>query len=314
MKVIERLSALALILLFALSCQNRYARLGGYAQGGVWAVSYNQEGVTLSAAQMQAAVDSILNTIDTTLSGYNAKSQLSRFNRGELKDTGALFKTALGLARRYFEMTEGAVDAGAGPLFDVWGFGFSSDSLPDKAAVDSAMLLSRQWKVLNFNSFAQGLSCDLVAGFLKSKGVKDMLVDIGEIYCCGVNSKGQDWKVGIDNPVDGNNSPGADLHGVWHSGGRSCGLVTSGNYRKYYVVDGVKYSHTIDPRNGFPVSHSLLSATVVAPSSAEADALATFFMVIGSEAARKYVESRPDIEAYLISSDGDWASEGFTLN
>ncbi len=313
MKTVKFISV-ALAALVMAACQPRYVKLGGYAQGGVWAVCYNAAGVTMSPAEMQAAVDSILNTIDTTLSGYNSKSRLSRFNRGELRDTDSLFRTALKMAEHYFEMTDGAVDAGAGPLFDIWGFGFSTDSLPDKAAVDSALLLSREWKVLNFNSFAQGFSCDLVADFLKSKGVADMLVDIGEIYCCGVNPDGAGWKVGIDNPVDGNDNPGADLHGIWSSGGRACGLVTSGNYRKYYVVDGVKYSHTIDPRTGYPVSHSLLSATVVAPTSAEADALATFFMVAGYEEARRYVESRPDIEAYLICSDCEWASPGFTLN
>lgn len=305
---------LLMMLLCLVSCNRGYVRLQGYAQGGTYSVIYNPEGATLPPKSVQTAVDSILNVIDTTFSGYNSKSQLSRFNRGELQNPSPLFALTFRMARNFYDMTGGAVDAGSAPLFDVWGFGFKNDSLPSAARIEEAMALSAEWKQLNFNSFVQGLSCDLVASYLRDAGVEDMLVDIGEIYCCGRNPKGEGWKVGIDNPVDGNNCPGADLHGIWDSRERACGVVTSGNYRKFYVVDGVKYSHTIDPRSGHPVTHSLLSATIVAPTAAEADALATYCMVIGPTAAREYIESRTDIEGYLISADGEWASEGFTLN
>ena len=100
------------------------------------------------------------------------------------------------------------------------------------------------------------------AAALSKLGVKDMLVDIGEIFCKGVNPDGRPWSVGIDRPVDGNNSPGADLEGVWRSKGTPCGIVTSGNYRKFYVRDGRKYAHTIDPRTGFPADN-LIEAMAV---------------------------------------------------
>ena len=142
-------------------------------------------------------------------------------------------------------------------------------------------------------------------------------MDIGEIYCAGRNPAGRDWSIGVDRPVDGNDAPGTDLDGVWLSGGRSCGIVTSGNYRKFYVRDGRKYAHTVDPRTGYPVDHSLLSATVVASTAAAADAYATYCMVLGFEEARAFIESRPDLEGYLIHDvDGtmvEWASPGFTL-
>ena len=172
---------------------------------------------------------------------------------------------------------------------------------------------------MNFNAIAQGYSCDKVASYLHGMGVKDMLVDIGEIYCEGVNPAGKPWKIGIDRPVDGNNSPGADLDGVWESGGKACGIVTSGNYRKFYVRDGRKYSHTIDPRTGWPVEHNLLSATIVAPNATDADAYATYCMVIGMEAAREFILSNAGrIEGYLIYSDEngemqEWASSGFSI-
>ena len=168
--------------------------------------------------------------------------------------------------------------------------------------------------LLNFNAVAQGYTCDLVADYLRSIGVSDMLVDIGEIYCAGLNPAGRDWTIGVDRPVDGNETPGADLDGIWLSGGRSCGIVTSGNYRKFYVRDGRKYAHTIDPRTGYPVEHSLLSATIVASTAAAADAYATYCMVIGFDEARAFIESRPDLEGYLIrDADGtmlEWASPG----
>ena len=160
------------------------------------------------------------------------------------------------------------------------------------------------WAVaLNYNAIAQGLTADLVADYLEGIGAKDMLVDIGEIRLSGKNPSGKAWAVGVDRPEDGNQDPGKDLEAVWESPGGSLGVVTSGNYRKFYVVDGVKYAHTIDPRTGRPVAHNLLSATVVSPEgSSSADALATWCMVVGPSAAVALIESLPGTEAFLISS------------
>ena len=165
---------------------------------------------------------------------------------------------------------------------------------------------------LNFNAIAQGYSCDKVAAYLYDIGVKDMLVDIGEIFCDGLNPQGKPWRIGIDKPEDGNNTPGAELNGIWESDGSAKGVVTSGNYRKFYIKDGVKYSHTIDPRTGYPVQHKLLSATVIAPTAMKADAYATYCMVIGTEKAQEFILSRPDLEACLISEE-IWTSPGFKL-
>ena len=129
---------------------------------------------------------------------------------------------------------------------------------------------------LNYNAVAQGYSCDVVARYLYSIGVKDMLVDIGEIWCDGLNPSGRPWAVGID-----------QIDNVWSSEGKPCGIVTSGNYRKFYIRDGRKYAHTRDPVSGYPVDHNLLSATVVSSvSAADADALATWCMVTGLSVAQ----------------------------
>ncbi len=305
-----RIRLILLSLLLSACSQSHYVQFGGYAQGGVWSVKANIKGVKARPAEIQKGIEAILEEIDTTLSGYNKRSQLSRYNAGEPVQLSPMFLEVKQAADRFKEETGGALNCAAGPLFDIWGFGFKTDSLPSDELVRQT--LADCGKKLNFNAIAQGYSCDKVAAYLYSLGIKDMLVDIGEIFCDGLNPSGNPWRVGIDKPEDGNNSPGAKMEGIWESNGGPQGVVTSGNYRKFYIKDGVKYSHTIDPRTGYPVQHNLLSATVIAPTAMEADAYATYCMVIGTEKAQEFILSRPDLEACLISED-IWTSPGFKL-
>ena len=331
----KKIYLIVLAALCSAACNDtHYYRISGYAQGGTWQVKYR--GARLSPDRVQAGVDSLLREIDFTISGYNKASLLSRLNAGDSVVLNQRFLELYEHSYRMWEASQGAFDVASGPLFDIWGFGFTGDSLPSAKAVQDCLedcgtgrlispdgmrsllgekITARQLlrykdeqalPRLNFNAIAQGYSCDVVADYLHGLGVSDMLVDIGEIYCCGLNPSGKGWSIGIDNPVDGNNTPGADIKDVWTSDGGSHGVVTSGNYRKFYVRDGKKYSHTIDPRTGYPVTHNLLSATVIAPSAWEADALATWFMVIGFEQARTYIESHPELRACLISSEELW--------
>ncbi len=376
-----RLHAIALILALTSCTQHGYVQIGGYAQGGTWTVKYNTAGVKPRPAEVQRGVESILSDIDRTLSGYNKSSELSRLNAGDTIVPSPMLISLYNRSRQIWEATGGAVDVAAGPLFDIWGFGFKSGEFPDDAAVSAALAVSGMGRLLprmedglqpdgrlcasrlvaeearllnrpktsvtpaleggsptksaqnvsdipqlNFNAVAQGYSCDTVARYLSKLGVRDMLVDIGEILCRGVNASGRPWRVGVARPVAGNATPGADLDGLWESDGRPFfqGIVTSGNYRKFFVRDGVKYSHTIDPRTGRPAENGLLSATIVAPSAELADALATYCMVIGLDAARQYILMNPSIEGYLISAPNpavssapdemsEWASPGFNL-
>ena len=319
------------VCLMSCSGNGRYWQLTGYAQGGTYSVKFNSQGVKVPQPEIQAAVDSILTLIDTTLSGYNKGSQLSRFNAGVPVELNDMFKDIYLRSRSFYEETGGALDVAAAPLFDIWGFGFTSDRMPSKETVDSVLAVCGMDKMapdmssavpgvrprLNFNAVAQGYTSDMIAGYLHSIGVKDMLVEIGEIYCEGVNQKGVPWTIGIDRPIDGNMNPGADLDGIWQGDGSGRGVVTSGNYRKYYEKDGRKYSHTIDPRTGYPVQHNLLSATIIAPDATSADAYATYCMVIGLDQAREFILSRDDLEGYLIYDDDgtmtEWASSGFKL-
>ena len=302
------------MLLLACACTGgKYETFSGYAQGGTYRVKVNMQGVKVSPETIAAAIDSLLEAIDFSISGYNRNSLLSKRNAGEEIVPDRYFSELLELSEKYKELSGGAFDVYSGPLFDLWGFGFTSDSLPSDEAIERALADCKAGKILNFNAIAQGYSCDIVAEYLYSIGVKDMLVDIGEIFCDGRNPSGKGWSIGVDNPVDGNESPGSDLRGIWRSNGAAQGIVTSGNYRKFYVKDGKKYAHTIDPRSGRPVEHGLLSASVVAPTAAEADALATACMVLGPQGARELVEALDGVEAYLIFADGVWTSEGFNL-
>lgn len=324
-----------IVILLVVSCQrDKYIQISGYAQGGTYTVKLNLRGdngiLDIGKEELKYKIDSILNEIDTTLSGYNKKSMLSRFNSGEEIVPNKLFKDMYRESRNIWKETGGVIDCAAAALFDIWGFGFTDEMMPDSSKVeyvksrtgmkflkpeisgnrlksvdlllpgsDSSVLRPK----INYNAIAQGYSCDLVANYLFGLGIKDMLVDIGEIYCSGKNPAGKAWTLGIDRPVDGNNTPGADIVQIISSENKPCGIVTSGNYRKYYIRNGKKYSHTIDPRTGYPVSHNLLSATIIAPTALQADALASYCMVIGTEAAEKFISSRDDIEGYLIYSD-----------
>lgn len=333
------------------SCtSDKYVSITGYAQGGSYVVKLNLQGrdgrIGVSPEKIKAGIDSVTVALDNSLSGYNGKSLLTRFNNGERIVPDSIFTDIYRISYGFFEETGGAFDVAAGPLFDIWGFGFKEGSMPSdemvaevrescgmralypdisgRVADDGSVCSSDMVKDdaprkygkprLNFNAIAQGYTCDIVADYLYSLGVKDMLINIGgEIYCDGLNPSRKPWTVGVDRPVDGNNTPGAMLEGTLTTGGGPCGIVTSGNYRKFYVKDGRKYAHTVDPRTGYPASDSLLSATVVAKDATTADALATYCMVIGFEKSKEFISSRPDLEGYLIyakSSSADSLSFG----
>lgn len=333
---------------------SRYIALTGYAQGGTYTVKLNIMGedgrLLCEETKVKTGIDSILRMVDNSLSGYNSQSLLSRFNKGEDIIVNDCFIDIYNKSYQLYEQTGGAVDVASAPLFDIWGFGFTADSLPapelvksmldicglDRlkkdigSQVDSAGYLkpvsllvtnNESWLPrLNYNAVAQGYTCDLIADYLYSEGVKDMLVDVGgEIYCDGLNPSGRQWTIGVDRPVDGNMLTGADIQAVFKVPEGPKGIVTSGNYRKFYMKDGMKFSHTIDPRTGYPVQHSLLSATIMTEADATAaDAYATYCMVIGLDRAREFIENTDGVEGYLIYDEAgvmkSWCSKEFVIS
>ncbi len=339
------------VCLSAASCspRDRYVTISGYAQGGTYTVKINMNGrngiIRIRPEEIKDSVDCILKRIDNSISGYNRNSLLSRFNSGESIVPDSIFTDIYRQGHRFFNETSGVVDIASAPLFDLWGFGFKNGEFPSDEDVEQAIAASGMQRLnpdmakitrpdgsidaesllyeegalpeLNYNAIAQGYSCDLVAAYLYSIGIKDMMVDIGEIFCDGLNPSGLPWSIGIDRPADGNNEPGAHIQGIFRAPKGPHGIVTSGNYRKFYIKDGKKYAHSIDPRTGRPVTHNLLSATITASDAMTADAYATYCMVAGLDEAKRFIESRPDIEGCLIYDDGGifmtWCSQGFVL-
>ena len=341
--------AVSLLVLFSCTPQDKYVSFSGYAQGGTYTVKLNLNGkdgmIRVKPEVIRDSVEAILQNIDNSLSGYNKNSLLSTFNAGMPIVPDSLFIDIYERAYGFYLETEGVLDVASAPLFDIWGFGFKSGEMPDDSKVRETLAFSGMKRLsndirsavhdgnligtellledshvvpkLNYNAIAQGYSCDVVADYLYSLGVKDMMVDIGEIFCDGRNPSGKPWTIGIDRPADDNNAVGADLQGIFRIPSGAYGVVTSGNYRKYYIRDGKKYAHTIDPRTGYPVAHNLLSATVLAPDATSADAYATYCMVVGLEEAKEFLSSREDLEGCLVyDEDGEfrtWTSSGFVL-
>jgi thiamine biosynthesis lipoprotein len=216
-------------------------------------------------------------------------------------------------------MTDGAFDITVAPAVNAWGFGFKHAENVNQASVDSLKEITGYWKIheqnglitkddprimLDCSAIAKGFGSDMVAGMLRSKGINDYMVEIGgEIVVSGHNPKGKDWNIGISKPVDDSLSVNNELQTVIPV--TDIAMATSGNYRNFYVKDGRKYAHTIDPHTCMPVSHSLLSATVFAQDCATADALATSMMVMGLDSAQALCSRHPEIRAYLIFEGAD---------
>ena len=211
----------------------------------------------------------------------------------------------------------GAFDITVGPVVDAWGFGNKTFARRDTSFIDSLLQFVGMEKVklegrklikklpgikLDVNALAQGYSVDLVCDFFKSKGIRNYLVEIGgEVRGKGTNAKNKLWQIGIDRPKDDNIMPGSDLQAIVQIDNKA--LSTSGNYRAFYVEDGVKYSHEIDPKTGFPARNTLLSTSVVCDDCITADAYSTAFMVLGLEKSKELLKKLKGMEVYFIYSN-----------
>jgi thiamine biosynthesis lipoprotein len=291
-----------------------YITLAGPTQGTSYHITYQSD----DSIDYQSDIDTLLRRFDLSLSTYEPASIISRINRDEPDvKLNAYFIRCFQSAREVFIASDGAFDITVAPIVNAWGFGFTEKTDPDSLMIDSLLQFVGMDHVrieneriikdfpgimLDVNAIAQGYAVDVVSEFFDSVGITNWLVEIGgEVRCRGKNSRGEYWRVGIDKPIDGIQLPGIQMEAVVSLHNRS--LATSGNYRRFYIKDGVKYSHTIDPSTGYPVQHSLLSATVVADECIMADAFATAFMVLGIEKSREILKARKDLEAYLIYTD-----------
>ena len=280
--------------------------------GTLYHITYQSE------ENLRTAIDEELRRFDGSLSPFNDTAVITRINRNEDIVPDTLFTNVFHRSMEISRETRGAFDITVAPLVNAWGFGFKQGIYPDAQQVDSLLQLTDYRKVklsnegkvikdderimLTCSAVAKGYAVDIIAQLLQKKGIENYMVDIGgEVVVCGQNPHQQPWRIGINKPVDDSLAVNQELQTVLQLS--KGGIATSGNYRNFYYKDGKKYAHTIDPRTGYPVQHSLLSATVIARDCMSADAYATAFMVMGLEEAEAFANTHPDLDAYFIYSD-----------
>ena len=294
-------------------------------KGEVFGTFYN---ITYqSDKNLKSEIEAALKEIDAVFSMYNENSIVAKINRGEKPELNEMFIEVYDLATMVNKETNGAFDITVAPLVNAWGFGFKTKEMPDKHQVDSilAFIGKDKFKVvkegnknfpqksdkrtmLDFSAIAKGYGSDVVARLLRKHDIKNFMVEIGgEIVTCGNSEKRLPWKIGVTKPVDDSLSVENELQTVLNITDKA--MATSGNYRKFYYKGGKKYAHTIDPKTGQPVQHSMLSATVITKNCAIADAYATAFMVLGMDETKKVLEKHPELMVYLIYSNDKGENE-----
>jgi thiamine biosynthesis lipoprotein len=267
------------------------------------------------------SVDSLLVVFNQSLSTYIPDSELSRFNANtRFTFESPFFYPILVQSRRVWEETEGAFDPTIGPLVNAYGFGPEGRNIPEEEEIsglldrvgfdkiffdEEAVCKLSEGIYLDFSANAKGYGIDVVGEFLESRGINDYMVNIGgDLRTKGRNASGEKWSLGIEKPVLGGES--GEIVAIILLDNSS--MATSGNYRNFYEVNGQLYYHTIDPRSGKPAGGNILSSTVVAGNATDADAYATAFMVMGSEKAIAFAESRPDLQAFFVYTLPDGAT------
>ena len=276
-----------------------YQHDNGFIFGTVYNITYQCED------NLKTEIEAALQQVDGEFSMFNDTSTVARHNRGEKVSESPMYKEVYKLAQTVHQETDGAFDITVAPLVNAWGFGFKHEQMPTKHQVDSLLRIRSQY---DFSAIAKGYGSDVVARLLRRRGVTNFMVEIGgEIVTQGISERRLPWKIGVTKPTDDSLSVNGELQTVLNI--TDIAMATSGNYRKFYYKDGQKYAHTIDPKTGYPVQHSLLSATVLAKDCATADAYATSFMVLGVDRAKAVLEKHPELMAYFIFARPDGTND-----
>ena len=319
MKSILLTVALFLFLIRCSQQSDKLIRITGKAQG----TSYNIIYLSKNNLHYQMEIDSLLRRIDLSLSTYIPFSIISRINKNDSNvKVDVYFKEVFNKSVEVSEKTEGLFDVTVGPVINAYGFGFTKKANVDSSMIDSLLsfvgykmvkingdklVKQKAGSMIDFNGIAQGYAVDVLASYLESKGIQRYLVELGgEVKAKGKKNKKEYWRVGIDQP---NEMPthGRPLHAVINL--NNSALATSGNYRRFYVENGKRYAHIIDPLTGYPAKHNLLSATVIASDCMTADAYATAFMVMGLEKSKQFLFEKKELglEVYFIyDENGIW--------
>jgi len=305
------------IVLFSGCTENKpapYRKIAGMTQGTTYHITYEDK----ANQDLTSPVDSILKIFDLTFSAYIPNSIVSRINRNDSTVLlNNMFIELFNKALQINEDTHGALDLTVGPLVNAWGFGPEKRVRLDSATIDSLLHYVGMQKVriegrklikdlpgikIDVNSIAQGYSVDIIYRYFEQLGFKNFMVEIGgEVRTKGKNPKGETWRIGVDKPTEEASQPGQNLQTVILLDNMA--VTTSGNFRKYFIENGRKYSHIIDPHTGYPYKNNLLSVTVIAKDALTADGYDTPLMVLGVEGAMEVLNRHPELAAYMIYSD-----------
>jgi len=324
-----RILVLALSVFTIVSCQNspsKYIYNKGMVYGTIYSITYESP----NGIDLQEKITEKFNEYNRMFSTYDKESIISKINKNEPVELSNEFIICYEKAVEVSKITNGAFDITAGAMVNAWGFGPEEKKKMTQEKVDSLIEITGFQKIklengqiikenpnikIDMSAIAKGYTSDLIAGFLAEKGCENYMVEIGgEVAAKGINERGKTWTIGINKPDEndilGSTGLQAKVKLTDH------GLATSGNYRNFYVEDGKKYAHTIDPKTGYPVQHSILSSTVVANDCMTADAFATAFMVLGLDSSIEIARNETEIEVFFIYADEQgnnqvYMSEGF---
>jgi len=307
-------------------------------QGRTMGTTYHITVVTDSfkgVGGLKEKIDARLNEINRFFSTYIEDSEISRFNA--LSNAGEKFRVSddfiqvMKVGRKIHQLSEGAWDGTVNPLVDLWGFGPTPREMkmPPASAIEERLqsvgfdriqiiepnfIVKNSAKVsLDLNSIAKGFAVDQVSQLIAASGFENYLVEIGgEVYAAGLRKDGKKWRVGINRPQK--DAAFNEVYKVASLSNR--GFATSGDYRNFFEIDGVRYSHVIDPRTGYPVSNGIVSVSIIANNCTLADGLATAIMVMGVEKGIPLLKRLDDVEGLIVveESDGslaDFYSTGF---
>lgn len=291
--------------------RNEIQRVEGGIFGTFYHITYQSD------ISLQSGIDSTLAAVNMSLSPFEKKSTITALNNSQSIKADSMLVDVLAMAREVSDDTDGAFDVTVAPLVNLWGFGFKNMKEVSEERVDSLLKFVdyrtvsiqgdtiaklHSQTMIDCSAIAKGYGVDAVGKYLESHGISNYMVEIGgELRLRGFNPTGNKWTVGITKPNDDVACTQSELEEVLST--TDISMATSGNYRNYYIKDGRKYAHTIDPHTGHPVQHSILSATVLASECAIADAYATSFMVLGIECAKEVLVRHPEMMAYLIYED-----------
>lgn len=283
--------------------------ISGPAQGTTYSIKVASAPAEVDAHALRTVTDEVLNRIDLSMSSYRADSEISRFNAASSTDwveVSSDLATVVDYALQVSRVSEGMFDITVGPLVAAWGFGPAGEpiDLPDEAKLAElrtqvgyqklearlsppALRKSDPRVRVDLNGIAPGYTVDLIAERFQSMHLSHFMIDLGgEVRAQGRNARGEAWRIAVERPIDAEPEPYAIVSLD------NASVTTSGEYRHYYDRDGHRYSHTIDPRTGRPVEHSLASVVIIGPTTMYVDAWAKVFNVLGTEAGRKLAIER----------------------